>query len=179
MVGLWRIYLLFFKMGIFTFGGGYAMLPILKSEAVQKQKWVTEEELLDYYAVGQCTPGMIAVNAASFIGYKLRRLPGLLSATLGVISPSIIIIVLVAMLLRKYMENQYIQFAFGGIRICVAALIVSTVLEMWKKGMHQIGHYVVFAIAIGLLWYFHLSALFIVLLTALAVLFQNRKVLRK
>lgn len=179
MIALWRIYWLFFKMGIFTFGGGYAMLPILKNEAVEKQKWITEEELLDYYSIGQCTPGIIAVNAASFIGYKLRRLSGLLSATLGVISPSVIIIILVAMLLRKYMDNPYIQYAFAGVRICIAALIASTVLDMWKKGIRKIGDYAVFAVVIGLLFYFNISAILVVLLTMLAILLQNRKVLMK
>ena len=74
MISLWQLYFTFFKMGIFTFGGGYAMLPLLKSEAVDKYKWITEEELLNYYSIGQCTPGIIAVNAASFIGYKMRMI---------------------------------------------------------------------------------------------------------
>ncbi|MBR1841146.1 MAG: chromate transporter [Alphaproteobacteria bacterium] len=101
MISLFKIFIAFFKMGIFTFGGGYAMLPILKSEAVEKYKWVSEEDLLNYYSIGQCTPGIIAVNAASFIGYKLRRVPGLFAATLGVIAPSVIIIMFVAVLLRQ------------------------------------------------------------------------------
>ena len=90
------------------------MLPILKNEAVEKRKWITEEELLNYYSIGQCTPGIIAVNAASFIGYQLRGFWGMIWATLGVISPPIIIILLVAMLLRQYMDNQYVQWAFDG-----------------------------------------------------------------
>ena len=112
MVRLWDLYSIFFKMGIFTFGGGYAMLPILKNEAVEKRKWISEEELLNYYSIGQCTPGIIAVNAASFIGYQLRGFWGMIWATLGVISPSVVIILLVAMLLRQYMDNQYVQWAF-------------------------------------------------------------------
>ena len=138
MVSLWKLYALFFKMGLFTFGGGYAMLPILKDEAVEKQKWISEEELLNYYSIGQCTPGIIAVNAASFIGYKLRGVAGLISATLGVISPSLIIIVLIAALLSNFMDNQYVQWAFGGIRISVIALIINTVIDMWKKGVKDI-----------------------------------------
>lgn len=164
MVSLWKLYALFFKMGLFTFGGGYAMLPILKKEAVEKQKWVSEEELLNYYSIGQCTPGIIAVNAASFIGYKLRKIGGLISATLGVISPSLIIIVLVAALLRKYMDNQYVQQAFGGIRICVIALIIDTVWDMWQKGVKNVRGYLVFAAAAVLLWLFDLSAILIVIL---------------
>lgn len=149
------------------------MLPILKKEAVEKQKWVTEEELLNYYSIGQCTPGIIAVNAASFIGYKLRKIGGLISATLGVISPSLIIIVLVAALLKQYMDNQYVQWAFGGIRICVIALIIDTVWDMWQKGIKDVRGYVVFALAALLLWLFDLSAIAIVILAAGAAFIPN------
>jgi len=173
MVGLWKLYVLFFKMGLFTFGGGYAMLPILKSEAVEKQKWINEEELLNYYSIGQCTPGIIAVNAASFIGYKLRGIAGLVSATLGVISPSLIIIVLIAALLSKYMDNQYMQWAFGGIRISVIALIISTVMDMWKKGIKNVRGYLTFLVAALLLWCFDLSAVIIVSFAALSGFIPN------
>ena len=178
MVSLWKLYALFFKMGLFTFGGGYAMLPILKNEAVEKQKWISEEELLNYYSIGQCTPGIIAVNAASFIGYKLRGVAGLVSATLGVISPSLIIIMIVAAILSKYMDNQYVQWAFGGIRISVIALIINTVIDMWKKGVKNIRGYVVFLCAAGLLWCFKLSAIVIVILAAVSGFipdFRSRK----
>lgn len=168
MISLWKLYALFFKMGMFTFGGGYAMLPILKKEAVEKQKWLTEEELLNYYSIGQCTPGIIAVNAASFIGYKLRKVSGLISATLGVISPSVIIILLVAALLRQYMGNPYFQWAFGGIRICVIALIIDTVWDLWQKGVKDARGYIIFTIAALLLWFFNLSAIAIVVLATLA-----------
>ena len=178
MVSLWKLYALFFKIGLFTFGGGYAMLPILKNEAVEKQKWISEEELLNYYSIGQCTPGIIAVNAASFIGYKLRGVAGLVSATLGVISPSLIIIMIVAAILSKYMDNQYVQWAFGGIRISVIALIINTVIDMWKKGVKNIRGYVVFLCAAGLLWCFKLSAIVIVILAAVSGFipdFRSRK----
>ena len=166
MVSLWKLYALFFKMGLFTFGGGYAMLPILKSEAVEKQKWVSEEELLNYYSIGQCTPGIIAVNAASFIGYKLRGISGLITATMGVISPSLIIIIIVAALLSHFTDNQYVQWAFGGIRISVVALIINTVIDIWKKGVKDLRAYFVFFCAAILLWCFDLSAIFIVILAA-------------
>ena len=155
------------------------MLPIMQRELVENKGWATEDQLADYYAVGQCTPGMIAVNAASFIGYKLRRLSGLISATLGVISPSVVIIVSVALILRKYMENPYVQWAFGGVRISVAALIVSTVIDMWKKGVRRLIDYAVFGAAAVLLWCCHISAVLIVVLAAAAVLLQNSKVLKK
>lgn len=170
MVSLWKIYTIFFKMGLFTFGGGYAMLPILKHEVVEKNKWATEEELLNYYSIGQCTPGIIAVNAASFLGYKLRGLWGLISATMGVISPSTIIILLVAALLERYMDNPYLQWAFSGIRISVVALIVDTVWKMWRNGVKNIRDYLIF-FGMGLLLVFcHLSAVMIVILAAACAL---------
>lgn len=175
MVSLWKIFTAFFKMGIFTFGGGYAMLPILKSEAVEKYQWVSEEDLLNYYSIGQCTPGIIAVNAASFIGYKLRRVSGLIAATLGVIAPSIMVILLVAVLLRQYMDNQYVQWAFGGIRIGVVALIINTVVDMWRKGVKNMRDYIVFSIAALLLFLFDLSAGVIVLLAAASAFIPSRR----
>lgn len=167
-VSLWKIYALFFKMGIFTFGGGYAMLPILKSELVEKQRWISEEELLNYYSIGQCTPGIIAVNAASFIGYKKHGLSGLIAATLGVISPSIIIILLVAALLQQYMDNQYLQWAFGGVRVSVIALIINVVWDLWLKGVKTVRDYAVFIIALGLLLWGNVSAVMLVILVALS-----------
>ena len=142
------------------------MLPILKSEVAERYKWVSEEELLNYYSIGQCTPGMIAVNAASFIGYKLRRLSGLIVATMGVIAPSIVIILLLALLLRQYMDNQYVQWAFGGIRLSVVAMIINTVADMWRKGVKNIHDYMIFTIALVLLFWCNLSAIIIVLLSA-------------
>ena len=165
-ISLSELFAIFFKMGLFTFGGGYAMLPILKAEVVDKKKWITEEELLNYYSIGQCTPGIIAVNAASFIGYKLRGISGMLSTTLAVISPSLIIIILVAALLRQYMDNQYLQWAFGGIRVSVVALIIMTVADLWRKGVKNKRDYLVFFIASGLLWFFNLSAVAVVILAA-------------
>lgn len=174
-VSLIELFFIFCKMGMFTFGGGYAMLPILKSEVVDKKKWISEEELLNYYSIGQCTPGIIAVNAASFIGYKLRGVLGMLSATLAVITPSIFIIILVAALLRQYMDNQYLQWAFAGIRISVVALIIMTVVDLWRKGIKTKRDYLVFIIAAGLLWFFKISAVAIVSLAAIFALIPSFK----
>ena len=170
---LWSIYMQFFKMGVFTFGGGYAMLPILQHEVVEKKHWITQEELLNFYSIGQCTPGMIAVNASSFIGYKLRKLPGLISATLGVISPSIIIILLIAMLLRQYMDNQYVLWAFAGIRISVIALIINTVWDLAQKSLRNYRSIIIFSLAAILLWFCRLSAITIVLLTVIISFIPN------
>ena len=149
------------------------MLPILQNEVVDKKHWISQEELLNFYSIGQCTPGMIAVNASSFIGFKLRQLPGLISATLGVISPSIIIILLIAMLLRKYMDNQYVLWAFSGVRLSVIALIINTVWDLMKRDFKNRRHIAVFGVTAILLYFFHLSAIFVVVLAALTSLISD------
>lgn len=125
----------FFKMGLFTFGGGYAMLPLLQREVVEKKGWATEEQLLDYYAIGQSTPGIIAVNTASFVGYFEAGVVGAISATLGLILPSILIILLVASILQQYMVLAVLQHAFAGIRVAVSALVCVSVYRLGKVGI--------------------------------------------
>ena len=129
------LFFTFFKIGLFTFGGGYAMLPILQREVVDNHRWATEEELMDYYALGQVTPGMIAVNVATFIGLKLKGFWGGIFATLGVITPSMIIITTIAMFLTRFEENPYVVHAFTGIRACVCVLILDAVLKLGKKSV--------------------------------------------
>lgn len=170
---LWRIYFTFLKMGAITFGGGYAMLPILQNEVVAKKHWVTEADLLNYYSIGQCTPGIIAVNAASFIGYKLRGLGGLLSATLGLITPSIVLILLVATILRQYMDNPYVQWAFGGIRVGILALIVNTVINMWRGSVKSWRDYAIFAGAALLLFIAQWPAVGVVITAAVVAFIPN------
>jgi len=126
-------YFEFFRIGLFTFGGGYAMLPMLMKEVVDKYKWVTEEELLNYFAISQSTPGIIAVNTATFIGTKYRGIRGAIAATLGVISPCWIIITIIARFLDLVKDNDMVESAFIGIRIVVVALILHSVLKMGKK----------------------------------------------
>ena len=140
MKELWNLFATFFKIGICTFGGGYAMLPMLEREVVNKHSWATMEELMDYFAIGQCTPGIIAVNTATFVGYKTRGIAGGIAATLGVISPSIIIIVLIAMLLENFMDILWVQHAFAGIRVAVCALIVSSVIKLAKSSLKKWWH---------------------------------------
>ena len=161
---LWKLFRLFFKVGLFTFGGGYAMLPLLKAEVVDKRKYLTEEELLDLYSIGQCTPGIIAVNVATFIGYQQAKIKGAISATLGMIMPSIIIITLVASVLEHFMDNRYVVYAFYGIRICVVALIFNVIIELAKKNLRGIYNVFMFLGAIGLLVGLNISAVFLVLI---------------
>ena len=113
---LWLLFSAFFKVGLFTFGDGYAMLPILQREVVDRNKWVTEEELLDCYAIGQCTPGIIAVNTATYVGYQRKGVIGAALATTAVVLPSLIIISIIALFLRNFAENPYVRYAFAGNR---------------------------------------------------------------
>ena len=135
MKQLWKLFLAFARVGVMTFGGGYAMIPILEREIVDRHGWATEEELMDYYAVGQCTPGVIAVNTATFIGYKVAGTVGGVIATLGIIFPSLVIITLIAGILTSFADVPAVKSAFAGIRVCVCVLIFNAVLKLWKKAV--------------------------------------------
>ncbi|EDS07094.1 chromate transport protein [[Clostridium] scindens ATCC 35704] len=130
-----ELYISFFKIGGLTFGGGLAMLPMLQREVVEARKWCTDEELLDMYAIGQCTPGIIAVNTATYVGYRQAGFLGGVFGTLGVISPSIIIICLAASILQNFIHLPVVLHALAGIRIIVCALMLNTVVTMAKKGI--------------------------------------------
>lgn len=132
---LLTIYTLFFRMGAVTFGGGYAMLPILRREIIQNRQWMDEESVMDYYALSQGLPGIIAINVSVFIGYKRRGIAGAIAAALGMVSPCIIIISTIAFFLSNFQDNVYVQHALAGISACVAALILDAVISMWKKGV--------------------------------------------
>ena len=129
------LFLTFAKVGVMTFGGGYAMLPILQREIVETKGWATEEEVADYFAIGQCTPGIIAVNTATFIGQKLYGIKGGVAATLGVIFPSLVIIMALAGLIGTVAHLPVVQYAFGGIRVCVCILIFNAVKKLWQKSV--------------------------------------------
>lgn len=111
------------------------MLPFIQKEVVEKEKWATEEEVMNYFAVGQCTPGVIAVNTATFIGYKRKGITGGIFATLGVICPSIIIITIIAQFLNRFAEIPEVKYAFNGIRVAVAVLVLNAVIKFWKLGI--------------------------------------------
>ncbi len=132
---LWEMFATFARIGGLTFGGGYAMLPILQREVVENHQWATEEELADYYAIGQCTPGVIAVNTATFIGYRQAGILGSIFATLGVVFPSVVIITVIAAFLTNFADLKVIQYAFEGIRVCVCVLIFNAVQKLWKKSV--------------------------------------------
>lgn len=135
---LFELYAAFFRIGGLTFGGGLTMLPMLKHELVTKKNWVKEDDLLDYYAIGQCTPGIIAVNVSTFVGYKKRGIIGAIFSTLGMISPSLIIVSIIALFLSGFMSNPYVAHAVGGIKIVVCALMLNTVITMGKKTIKNV-----------------------------------------
>ena len=132
---LWTLFWTFAKMGVMTFGGGYAMLPILQREVVEGKHWASEEELMDYFAIGQCTPGIIAVNTATFIGQKQRGILGGVMSTLGVVFPSVVIISILAGLITNFSHLAWVQNAFAGIQVCVCVLIFNAVVKLLKKSV--------------------------------------------
>ena len=135
---LWTLFITFAKVGVMTFGGGYAMLPILEREVVKNHNWTTSEQMLDYYAIGQCTPGIIAVNVSTFIGYKTRGILGAIVATLGMVFPSLVIITALASVLKMFQDNVYVKKAFAGIRVAVCALMVTAVIGLVRKAVSNI-----------------------------------------
>lgn len=160
---LWELFIIFARIGGFTFGGGYAMLPMLQKEVVENKKWATSDELMDYFAIGQCTPGVIAVNTATFVGYKIKGVLGGIVATLGVVSPSLVIITVIAAFLQNFQDIVYVQYAFGGIRAAVVALILSAVLKLSKKSVVDIITGVIFVLVTLLSIFTDLSpAIFVV-----------------
>ena len=165
---LWKLFLTFARIGVMTFGGGYAMIPILEREIVDKQGWATNEELMDYYAVGQCTPGVIAVNTATFIGRKLAGIPGGIIASLGVVFPSVVIISVIAGILTNFADIPAVKSAFAAIRVCVCVLIFNAVLKLWKSAVKDKSALVLFLLVFGLSLFFDISPVVFVVFCAAA-----------
>ena len=171
---LLSLFLSFAKVGVMTFGGGYAMIPILEREIVDKQGWASSEELMDYYAVGQCTPGVIAVNTATFIGYKIAGVPGGIAATLGVVFPSVVIICVIAGILTNFADIPAVKSAFKAIRVCVCVLIFNAVLKLWKGAVKDKAGLVLFLIVFLLSLFFDISPVVFVIFCALAGLLLTK-----
>ena len=148
MKEIWNLFFTFFKIGAVFFGGGYAMLPILSREFTEKRGWTTDDELNDYYAIGQVTPGIIAVNVATFIGNKRKGILGGLAATIGLVTGPVIIITLIAALLTNFADIEIIKHAFAGIRVAVCVLIINAISKLWKKSVVDIGAFVIFAVVL-------------------------------
>lgn len=164
---LFTIYFAFFKVGAFTFGGGLAMMPMLQKELIEKKQWLTEEELIDYYAVGQSTPGIIAVNVATFVGYKKSGILGGIFGTLGIISPSLIIIMILANLINSISDYPIVQKALTGINVAVAALLTSVIINFAKKTIKNVWNAIFMLISFLLIFALKVPS-FIVILFGLA-----------
>jgi chromate transporter len=156
----------FFKIGIMTFGGGYAMLPIIQREVVEKKQWATEEEILDYYAIGQCTPGIIAVNTATFIGNKQKGVLGGFLATFGLVLPSLIIITVIAAVLTNFAEIPAVQHALAGIRVAVVVLVGYSVKKLAKSGVRGAFGWCLFVLTFLVSALFGVSPVLVVVLAA-------------
>lgn len=153
----------FVKIGFLTIGGGYVMLPMMQSELIEKKHWITEEELLDYYAVGQSTPGIIAVNVATFVGYKKAGVTGGIVATLGIIAPSLIIITALAGVIQSIDQYPNVQKAMSGINVAVCALITDATLNFIKKGVKNFVTLLVLLASFLLIYYVKVPSYLIVL----------------
>lgn len=168
------MFVTFAKVGVMTFGGGYAMLPILQREVVENKGWATEEELVDYFAIGQCTPGIIAVNTATFIGQKNKGALGGIIATLGLVFPSLIIISLLAGVIEAFSHLTVVQHAFGGIRVCVCVLILDAVIKLYKKAVVDKATLIIFLIVLAGSYFTNLSpVIFVVLAAVCGIVLKN------
>jgi len=168
------LFLTFAKIGACTFGGGYAMLPMFRKELVERHGWATDEEILDYYAVAQCTPGVIAVNTATFVGSKLKGWKAAAAATVGVVAPAIVIISVIALFLQHFAEYPAVIHAFAGIRIAVAALIIGTVIGLIRKNVKNLFGVFLFAAALLITVFTGFSPVWIVLAAAGVGILQKK-----
>ncbi|MBP5602515.1 MAG: chromate transporter [Treponema sp.] len=164
---LLELFFAFFRTGIFTFGGGLAMMPMLQKELIEKKHWLTEEDLIDYYAIGQSTPGIIAVNVATFVGYRQAGVLGAIIATLGIISPSIIIITILAGTINSISEYPRVQAALKGINVAVAALLTTVIIKFAKKTIKNIWNVLFMLIAFVCIFWFKVPSFIIIVVAIL------------
>ena len=164
---LFNLYFSFAKIGTFTIGGGLAMMPMMQSELIEKRKWITDEELIDYYAVGQSTPGIVAVNVATFVGYKQMGIVGGIFATLGMVTPSLVIIMVLAGIINSINDFPIIQKALKGINVAVAALLTSTIINFMKKTIKKFTNAIFMMISFLLVFVFKLPSFWIILFALL------------
>lgn len=154
----------FFKIGLFTFGGGYSMIPLIHFYAVDKYKWLTEKEFIDIIAIAESTPGPIAINSATYVGYKVLGVKGSAFATLGVVLPSLVIIMVISAFFMQYKENPYVEYAFMGIRVGVAVLIWNAALRIFKKVEKSILAYILAAFGLFMAFFNVIPVVFIILI---------------
>lgn len=168
------LYLTWFKIGIFTFGGGYRMLPLIEKEIVERKKWATSEEILDYYAIGQSTPGIIAINTATFIGYYQANILGGIVSTLGMVSPSLIIITLISSVIKNFQEIEIIAHGLNGIKVGVCFLMIKAIIKFFKSSVNNKYAHITFLIALILSLFTRLQVFILVIISGiLGLVFSN------
>lgn len=174
-----ELYLAFVKIGAFTFGGGLAMMPIMQRELIERRGWITDEELIDYFAIGQSTPGIIAVNVATFVGYKRLGVFGGIIGTLGVVTPSWVIIMLLAGAISSVDKYPLAQKALKGINVAVAALLTSVIVKFSKKTIKNIWNALLMLLAFVLIYFFQVQSVWIILTSiiigCLLTLYRQKK----
>ena len=160
------LFLTFLKIGAFTFGGGYAMIPVIQREIVQKRGWISDDDILDIIAIAESTPGPIAINSATFVGYQVAGFWGSAAATLGVVLPAFTIIYIISFFLRQFQEIKAVEYAFTGIRAGVLSLLINAVVSMGKKCPKNIFAYIVVAASFGAVAIFDVNVLFVIIACA-------------
>ncbi len=158
-----KLFIIFFKIGAFTFGGGYAMIPFIQHEICQKRKWVTEQEILDIIAIAESTPGPIAINSATFVGFKTAGFWGSFFATLGVVTPSFIIILIISFFLKEFQKYTAVRYAFFGIRAGVVALIIKALISMYKQCPKKLASYLIMGLAFAVAVFTDINAIYIII----------------
>ena len=170
---LLKLFLTFFKIGAFTFGGGYAMIPLIQKETVETNKWLSDDDILEIIAITESTPGPIAINSATFVGYKVCGFWGSFFATLGVVLPSFIIILIISYILREFQNIKAVKYAFNGIRAGVLALLIKAIISMYKKVQKNLVSYIVMAFSFIIVAFFDINVLFVIIGCALIGLISS------
>ena len=176
---LFKLFLTFFKIGAFTFGGGYAMIPLIQKETVETNKWISDDDILEIIAIAESTPGPIAINSATFVGYKVCGFWGSFFATLGVVLPSFIIILMISYVLREFQDIKAVKYAFNGIRAGVLALLIKAIISMYKKVQKNLVSYIVMAFSFIIVAFFDINVLFVIIGCALIGLISSRYAKRR
>ena len=163
---LWKLFITFFKIGAFTFGGGYAMIPLIQREVSEKNKWITDEEILEVVAIAESTPGPIAINSATFVGYKICGFWGSFFCTLGVVLPSFLIILCISGILELVKDYRVVKYAFMGIRAGVVALVIKALIKMYKACPKSVVSYIIMGLSFVFAVFTDISMIYVIILCA-------------
>ena len=176
---LFSIFWVFFRIGAFTFGGGYAMIPLIQKETVEKKKWITDDDILEIIAIAESTPGPIAINSSTFVGYRVAGFFGAMFGTFGMVLPSFVIILVISTVLREFQNIEAVQFAFNGIRAGVLALILKALWSMYRQAPKGVIAYIVMTAAFVVTAFFDINVLIVIIGCALIGLISSLTVSRR